>query len=353
MSVPGGGARLRLGELAERLGGRPVEGDPGLELTGVASLEDGGPGDVGFVRGARHGPALAASRIGAVIAPPDVDTGGRPTIRSLAPNLDIARAARLLAPELRPGPGVHPRAVVDPTAAVDASASVGPCAVVGARSRIGARTVLHASVTVYPDVSVGADCVIHAGAVLREGTVLGERVILQPGAVLGADGFGYEFDEEGRLEKVPQLGVVVVEDDAEIGALAAIDRARFGATRIGRGVKIDDLVMVGHNCTIGEGSAIVGQSGLAGSTTLGKRVFLMAQAGVANQATLGDGSFVGGRGGVVQDLPPGSRVYGYPAVPERAWHRAMLLLYRLPELARRLRRLERRVGVGPAPGEDA
>jgi UDP-3-O-[3-hydroxymyristoyl] glucosamine N-acyltransferase len=353
VSVPGRMARLRLGELAERLGGRSVEGDPALELTGVASLEDGGPGDVGFVRSARHQAALAGSRVGAVIAPPDVDTGGRPTIRSLAPNLDIARAARLLAPEARPASGVDPRAVVDPSAEVDPTASIGPCAVVGARSRIGARAVVHPNVTVYPDVRVGADCVLHAGAVLREGTVLGERVILQPGAVLGADGFGYEFDEAGRLEKVPQLGVVVVEDDAEIGALAAVDRARFGATRIGRGVKIDDLVMVGHNCTIGEGSAIVAQSGLAGSTTVGKRVFLMAQSGVANQATLGDGSFVGGRGGVVQDLAPGSRVYGYPAVPERAWHRAMLLLYRLPEFARRLRRLERRAGAELAPGEDA
>jgi UDP-3-O-[3-hydroxymyristoyl] glucosamine N-acyltransferase len=348
----GRGARLRLGELAERLGGRAVEGDAALELAGVASLEDGGPADLGFVRSARHTDALAKSRVGAVIAPPDVPTGGRPTIRSAAPNLDIARAARLLAPESRPAPGIHPRAVVDASAQVDASAYVGPCAVVGARSRVGPRAVIHANATLYEDVRVGANCVIHAGAVLREGTVLGERVILQPGAVLGADGFGYEFDEVGRLEKVPQLGIVVVEDDAEIGALAAVDRARFGTTRVGRGVKIDDLVMIGHNCTIGDGSAIVAQSGLAGGSVVGKRVFLMAQTGVANQATLGDGAFVGARGGVIQDLAPGSRVYGFPAVPERAWHRAMLLLYRLPELARRLRRLERRAGIASAPGEE-
>jgi UDP-3-O-[3-hydroxymyristoyl] glucosamine N-acyltransferase len=352
VAASGRGARLRLGELAERLGGRAVEGDPALELVGVASLEDGGPAELGFVRSARHADALAKSRVGAVIAPPDVVTGGRPTIRSAAPNLDIARAARLFAPDARPAAGVHPRAVVDPSAAVDATASVGACAVVGARTRVGPRAVVHPNVTLYEDVVVGADCVIHAGAVLREGTVLGERVTLQPGCVLGADGFGYEFDEVGQLEKVPQLGVVVVEDDAEIGALAAVDRARFGATRIGRGVKIDDLVMIGHNCTIGDGSAIVAQSGLAGSTVVGKRVFLMAQSGVANQATLGDGAFVGGRGGVVQDLAPGSRVYGYPAVPERAWHRAMLLLYRLPELARRVRRLEKRAGVAAAPGEE-
>lgn len=342
---------MRLGELADRLGGRPVEGDRGLELRGVASLEEGGPDELGFVRSARHLAALAASRIGAVIAPPGLATGGRATLRSPSPNLDIARAARVLAPEPRPAPGVHPRAVVDPSAQVGAEASIGPCAVVGARSRVGARSVLHANVTLYPDVTVGEDCVLHAAAVLREGTRLGDRVIVQPGAVLGADGFGYEFDERGQLEKVPQLGVVVLEDDVEIGALAAVDRARFGETRIGRGVKIDDLVMIGHNCRIGEGSAIVAQSGLAGSSVVGRRVFLMAQTGVGNQATLGDGSFVGGRGGVVQDLPPGSRVYGFPAVPERTWHRAMLLLYRLPELARRLRRLERRVGEAPVAGD--
>lgn len=344
---------MRLGELAERLGGRPVEGDPGLELRGVASLEDGGPYDLGFVRAARNAEALARSRIGAVIAPPGVATGGRPTIRSGAPNLDLARAARLLAPAPRPAPGVDPRAAVDPGAELHPDASVGPFAVVGARSRIGARSVIHPHATVYPDVRVGADCEIHAHAVLREGTVLGDRVVVQPGAVLGADGFGYEFDEAGRLEKVPQLGIVVVEDDAEIGALAAVDRARFGETRIGRGVKIDDLVMVGHNCRIGEGSAIVAQSGLAGSSVVGRRVFLMAQSGVANQVTLGDGSFVGARGGVVQDLAPGSRVYGFPAVPERTWHRAMVLLYKLPELARRLRRLERRAGLAPGKEEEA
>jgi UDP-3-O-[3-hydroxymyristoyl] glucosamine N-acyltransferase len=342
----------RLDELAERLGGRAVEGDAALVVRGVASLGEGGPEELGFLRSARHAGELAASRIGAVIAPPGVDVGGRPAIRSAAPNLDIARAARLLAPEERPAPGVHPRAVVDPAAHVHAEASIGPCAVVGARSRIGARSVVHANATVYADVRIGADCTLHAGSVVREGCLLGDRVVLQPGAVLGGDGFGYEFDERGGLEKVPQLGIVVVEDDVEIGACATVDRARFGETRIGRGVKIDNLVMIGHNCEVGEGSAIVAQSGLSGSSVVGKRVFLMAQTGVANQPTLGDGSFVGARGGVFRDLAPGSRVWGFPAVPERTWHRTMTVLHRLPELLRRVRRLERRLGAAPADPEE-
>jgi UDP-3-O-[3-hydroxymyristoyl] glucosamine N-acyltransferase len=343
---------MRLGELAERLGGRPVEGDPGFVVRGVAALDEGGPEELGFLRSARFAGELAQSRIGALIAPPGLDVGGRPAIRSPSPNLDIARAAQILAPPERPAPGVHPRAVVDPSAEVHGEASVGPCAVVGARSRIGARTVLHAGATVYPDVRIGADCVLHAGAVLREGTQLGDRVILQPGAVLGGDGFGYEFDEAGRLEKVPQLGIVVVEDDVEIGANATVDRARFGATRIGRGAKLDNLVMIAHNVQLGEGSAVVAQSGIAGSTVVGKRVFFMAQSGAANQLQIGDGCFIGVRAGVIESLPAKSRVYGFPAVSEWSWHRAVAAVTKLPELLRRVRRLERRVGATASEGEE-
>jgi UDP-3-O-[3-hydroxymyristoyl] glucosamine N-acyltransferase len=216
---------------------------------------------------------------------------------------------------------------------------------------VGARTLIHANATLYPDVRVGEDCEIHAGAVLREGTRVGDRVILHPGVVLGGDGFGYEFDEQGSFEKVPQLGVVVLEDDVEVGSNTTVDRARFGETRIGRGVKLDNLVQIAHNVRIGDGSAIVAQSGIAGSTVIGRRVFFMAQSGAANGLEIGDGAFVGVRAGVIQDLPAGSRVWGMPAVPERTWHRAMLVLYRLPEIARRLRRLERR--AGGAPPDDA
>jgi UDP-3-O-[3-hydroxymyristoyl] glucosamine N-acyltransferase len=336
---------VKLSELAERLGGRPVEGDPGREVRGVASLEDGGPDQLGFLRSAANAGALAASRIGAVIAPPGVDVGGRAAIRSPSPNLDVARAAKLLAPVARPAPGVHPRAAIDPAATVDVTASVGPGCAVGAGARVGARSVLHPNVTLYAGAAVGADCELHANVVVGEGTRIGDRVILQPGVVVGGDGFGYEFDEQGRFEKVPQLGIVVLEDDVEIGANTTVDRARFGETRIGKGVKLDNLVQIGHNSTVGDGTAIVAQSGIAGGTTIGKRVFMMAQSGAANRARIGDGTFIGVRGGVVQDTAPGSRLFGFPAVSERVWHRAMILLYRLPELFRRVRKLERALGA--------
>jgi UDP-3-O-[3-hydroxymyristoyl] glucosamine N-acyltransferase len=338
---------IRIADLAERLGGRPVEGDPDFPIHGVGSLEEGGPDDLGFLRSAEFSGALEETRIGALIAPPDLEVGGRPVIRSLMPNLDFARAAALIVPTPRPEPGVDPGAFVDPTAEVDPEASIRAQASVGARTEIGPRTVLHPNVTVCDDVRVGADCVFHPGVVVRERCVIGDRVILQPGVSIGGDGFGYEFNERGEHEKVPQLGNVVLEDDVEIGANSTVDRARLGATRIERGVKIDNLVQVGHNCVIGAHSAVVAQVGLGGSTLVGSRVFIMGQAGAAGHLTIGDGSFVAGRAGVIQDLPPGSKVWGFPAMPERRWHRSTALVARLPELLRRLRALERHLGFGP------
>jgi UDP-3-O-[3-hydroxymyristoyl] glucosamine N-acyltransferase len=322
-----------------------------VPLAGVASLESAGPADLAFVRSPRFADALARSRAGAAIVPAGIDPGARPVIRSPNPGLDFARAAGELAPPGRPEPGVHASAVVAADAHVDPTASVGALAVVGARTRIGPRSVVHAHVTLYADVQVGADCILHAGSVVREGSLLGDRVILQPGAVVGGDGFGYVLNEEGVFEKVPQLGRVVIGDDSEVGAGTTIDRATLGETRIGRAVKIDNLVMIGHNCEVGEGTSIVAQSGLAGSTVVGRRAFLMAQAASSGHLRIGDGAFVGARGGVVRDVAPGARVYGYPAVEERAWHRTVAALARLPDVLRRLRAVERRLGLRPARGE--
>jgi UDP-3-O-[3-hydroxymyristoyl] glucosamine N-acyltransferase len=336
---------VELGELAEKLGGRPVEGDPHFRVEGVATLEQGGARALGFVRGGAFAAALARSTIGAVIAPPGVEVGARPAIRTHQPSLDFARAASLLLPEPRPAPGVHPSAWVASTARVDPSASVGPRCVVGEQSEIGARSVLVASVTVQEDVRIGADCRLHAGVVIRERCRLGDRVVLQPGVVIGGDGFGYEWNERGESEKVAQVGNVVLEDDVEIGANTTVDRARIGTTRIGRGTKIDNLVMIAHNCVIGPNSLIVAQSGLAGGTVFGERVIAMAQSGFGGQLTVGEGSFVAARAGVFESLPPRSRVWGFPAQPERSWHRSVAWFARLPELAKRVRAIEKRLGL--------
>jgi UDP-3-O-[3-hydroxymyristoyl] glucosamine N-acyltransferase len=342
---------LELGELAERLGGRAVEGDPHFRIEGVATLEQGGARALGFVRGGAFAAVLARSTIGAVLAPPGVEVGKRPAIRTPQPSLDFARAAALLVPEPRPAPGVHPSAWVAATARVHPGASIGPRCVVGERCEIGARTVLTASVTVQDDVSIGADCRLHAGVVIRERCRLGDRVVLQPGVVIGGDGFGYEFNERGESEKVPQVGNVVIEDDVEIGANSTVDRARLGSTRIGRGTKIDNLVMIAHNCVIGPHSLIVAQSGLAGGTVFGERVIAMAQSGFGGQLTVGDGSFVAARAGVIENVPPRSRVWGFPAQPERAWHRSVAWLARLPELGKRVRALEKKLGLRASEAE--
>jgi UDP-3-O-[3-hydroxymyristoyl] glucosamine N-acyltransferase len=302
------------------------------------------------VRSARWAEAAAGSRAGALIVPPGVDAGARPAIVSPNPGLDFARAVALLRPEPRPAPGPHPAAWLDPSAQLDPTASVGAGAVVGARARIGARTILHPRVVLYPDVEIGADCQIHAGCVLREGTRVGDRVLLQPGVVLGGDGFGYAFDEQGEPEKIPQVGIVVVEDDVEIGANTTVDRAALGQTRIRRGAKIDNLVQIAHNCDIGEAAVIIAQSGLAGSTIVERGAMLMAQSGSAGHLRIGERAFVGTRAGLMRDVPAGGRVWGTPQMEERQFHRVVVGWIRLPELLRRVRAIEKRLGIGGRDG---
>ena len=335
---------IRLADLAAELG-RKVEGDAEVWIDGVAPLRTAGPGDLSFARGTQFAACLAATRAGAVIAPSEMDSGGRPTIRSPDPGLDFARAARRIAPQDQPPPGVHPTSTIAEAARVDPTASIGPACVVGTGSSVGPRSVLAANVTLYADVRIGADCIVHAGCVLREGTVVGDRVILHPGVVLGADGFGYARSAEGRYEKMPQVGRVMLEDDVEIGANTTVDRGTLGDTVIGCGVKIDNLVQIGHNCELRENVIIVAQAGLAGSTVVERGAIIMAQAGAAGHLTIGEGAFVGPQSGVHKDVAAGVRVHGSPQREERLFHRLMAALGRLPDLIQRIRAIERRLGL--------
>jgi len=318
----------------------------------VASLEDAGPSDLGFVRSDTYAEALASSRAGAVIMPHGMDAAGRPALRSPNPGLDFARAVALIEPTPRPDPGIHPAAHVAPGARVDPTASVGPRAAVGEGAEIGARTIVHANATVYHGAVVGQDCMLHSGCVVREGCRLGDRVILQPGSVIGGDGFGYVPDERGRPEKVPHIGGVVVEDDVEVGANATIDRGTLGDTRIGRGTKIDNLVQIGHNCDVGEDVLIVAQSGLSGSTVIGDGAMLMAQSGVTHGANVGERAFVASRTGVVRTVPDGGRTSGFPNTPHAEQNRMLAALRRLPGLIVRMRAVERKLGIRAKRGAD-
>ena len=335
---------IQLGAVASFLG-RKVEGDDRVVLTGVASLEEAGEGDLAFVRSVNYQERARASGATALIVPEGVEAGERPVIRSPSPGLDFARAARRLVPVSHGAPGVHPSAVVGANASVHPSARVGAKAVIGSECRVGAHTEVHSHSVLYPGVVLGEDCQIHAGVILGENTEVGSRVVIHPGVVIGADGFSYMKNDRGRLEKFPQLGRVVIEDDVEIGANSTIDRGALSETRIRCGAKIDNMVHIAHNCDVGEDVIIAAQTGLSGSTRVGRGAILMGQVGSAGHLRVGEGAFVGTRAGLHRDVPDGVRVWGSPQMEERAWHRSVAALSRLPDLLRRLRAVEKRLGL--------
>jgi UDP-3-O-[3-hydroxymyristoyl] glucosamine N-acyltransferase len=333
-------ARVRLGDLASQLGLR-LDGDPELEVSGVASLDDATADDLVFVRAASFASRLDGSPARAVVAPVGLEVGARSALRSSDPSRDFYRAARILVPEPAILAGIHPTAVVASDARIDPSASIGATCVVGARAEVGPRTVLHPGVVLYDSARVGADCVLHARCVIAAASVLGDRVVLQPGVVIGGEGFGYVGQEGGGLAKIHNVGRVWIEDDVEIGANSTVDRGTLGDTRVGRGTKIDNLVQIGHNCTLGERCIVVAQAGIAGSTVLEEGVVLLAQAGIAGHKRIGARALIGPQSGVHKDVPAGARVLGTPQRLERAFHREMAALSRLPDLLRRVRALER------------
>ncbi len=332
---------MKLRELAGRLGCELL-GDGEVELRGVGGLDQAGPGDLSFLANPRYAPQLLTTRASAVIVGKDTPSS-LPRLIADNPYLAFAQAVGLLLPAQPPAPGVDPSAVVHPSAVLGAGVHVAARAVVGARARIGARTILHPNVVLYEDAVVGEDCVLHAGVQLREHCRLGDRVVIQNGAVIGADGFGFVRDREGRYHKIPQIGVVVIEDDVEIGALSAVDRASLGETRIGRGSKLDNLVQVGHSVSVGADSVLCAQVGIAGSSRLGRNVTLAGQVGVADHVTVGDGVIATAQSGVPSAVEAKTIISGYPAIENRAWLKASAIFARLPELQRRLRELEKKL----------
>jgi UDP-3-O-[3-hydroxymyristoyl] glucosamine N-acyltransferase len=328
-----------LRELAARLG-CSVRGDGDVEVLRVRGIEEAEPGDLTFVANPRYKSHLAETRASAVIVAAELETA-LPCLVSSNPYLAFAKAVALLHPPETPRPGVHPSAQVDTSAELGEGVHVGALAVVGPRARIGARSVLHPHVVVYSDVELGEDCLLHSGVQVREGCRLGRRVIVQNGAVIGADGFGFAKDEAGCYHKIGQLGIVVIEDDVEIGALTAIDRAALKETRIGRGTKIDNLVQIGHSVSVGHDSVLAGQVGVAGSAQIGDHVTLAGQVGVAGHLTVGDGVIATAQTGIPNSVEPGLMISGYPAIENRAWLKASAVFARLPELQKRIRELER------------
>ncbi len=320
-------------------------GDGTAAITGVASVEEARPGDLVFAESARYLELALRSRATAILAPLEAGQLGlaaKPLILVAAPRLAFVKTLEAFAPPLEITPGI------DPTAQIGQNADFGPDVHLGAHVSVGANVTLGRGVILLPGARVGDDCaigddtILHPNVVLYPRVRIGRRCLLHAGCVLGADGFGY-VPVGTALRKVPQLGVVEVGDDVEIGANTCIDRAKTGATVIGSGTKIDNLVHVGHNVTIGFSTIIIAQTGIAGSVTIGNGVILAGQAGVKDHVTIGDGARVGAQGGVISDVPAGVTVSGYPARPHRDKMREHAATAALPEYLKRIRDLERRL----------
>lgn len=339
-----------LAELAALVGGE-VSGDGSLPITGVAPLEAAGPGQLSFFANRKYRAAFEGSGAAAVVVEQDEEVpAGRTVLRAPGAYLAFARISALFNPPAPVRPGVSPQAAVHPTARVDPTAEVGPFVSVGPGAVVGPRTVLHAGVQLGADVRVGADCLLYQNVVVRERCQLGDRVALQPGCVIGSDGFGYALDLAGdgqgpRHFKVPQAGNVVVEDDVEIGANSCVDRATLGTTRICRGAKIDNLVQVAHNVVVGPLSILASQVGISGSTRLGMGVVCWGQAGLVGHLTIGDRANVAAQAGVAHDLAPGERVAGSPAKNDVAWARNSAVFDRLVDMRRELKALQKQVAA--------
>jgi UDP-3-O-[3-hydroxymyristoyl] glucosamine N-acyltransferase len=334
-------ATVRLGVLAERIGCR-LDGDGAIDVAAIRALDEAGPADLTFLTDAKRVALVSTSRAAAVILPDSAPAVDRPALRTPTPHLALARALAELHPAARVAAGIHPSATVAADARVDAGASIGPLCVISSGAEIGAGTVLDAQVFVGANVRIGRDSRIFPHVTLREGTQLGARVTVHAGAVIGADGFGYAR-EGARYVKIPQIGRVVLEDDVEIGANVTIDRATLGATRIGRGTKIDNLVQIAHNVQVGEDTVIVAQVGIAGSSQIGSRVTLAGQVGVVDHVRIGDDVVVGAQAGVANDIPPRTVALGSPAVPHLEFKRQLAATARLPLLGKTLRALEERL----------
>jgi len=336
---------MKLRDLAAALGCE-LKGTGDLEITGVAGMERAGPTELTFLANPTYAHKVKHSRAGAILVSKLMEPATHEMVQVISANpyLDFARALELFYQPPRPAPGVHPMASVATSARIGENTSIGAFAVVGENAIIGKNAVLHPHVVIYEGARIGDDFYAHSHSVVREFCQVGHRVILQNGAVVGGDGFGFAKRADGTHYKIVQSGVTVIEDDVEIQTLTSVDRATVGETRVRRGAKIDSLVQVGHACEVGEDNIICAQTGLAGSTVLKKNVLLAGQVGVSGHLTIHDNAIIYAQSGIGGDVPAGAVMSGSPAFEAREWLRAITAFPKLPEILKRLRELERRVG---------
>jgi len=340
---------MKLAELAQKLSCR-LDGPPDLEIDGVAGIEHAGPGQLTFLANRKYFALLKTTRASAVLVEENIsierDASQPPlaALRSPNPYLAFAKAIELFYQAPRYAPGIHSTAIIASTAKIGPGAHIGPYCYIDEEVEIGGNAVLHSFVSVYRGAKIGDNFFAHGHAVVREFCRIGNRVILQNGVVIGGDGLGFAKQKDGTWYKMAQSGPAVLEDDVEVQANACVDRATVGETRIGRGTKLDDLVLVGHASQVGSNTMLCGQVGLAGSTKIGDHCILAGQVGTAGHLTVGDGTVITAQSGVPNDVPAQALYSGYPAVDNRRWLKMMAALNMLPDLQKRVRELESEVG---------
>ena len=325
--------------------GAELRGDAELEVTGLKGIEEAGRSEVTFVANPRYAALARTTQAAAVLVEPGFQEISTATLRLENPYLAFSRALGFFyQPPVYPA-GVHPTAVIDISAEIGQGAHVGAFVVVGPEVRLGSHATLLPHVVLYPGVQVGDHFFAHAHAVVRENCILGDHVTLENGAIVGADGFGFAKNELGHWEKIPQSGPVRIGNRVDVQANACIDRATVGMTEIGDGSKVDNLVQIGHGSKVGENTLVCAQTGLAGSSVIGNNVILAGQTGIANHCAVGDGVILTAQSAVSHDVPAGKVISGSPGFDNRVWLRAVTIFQRLPELLRRLDRVERKLAA--------
>ncbi len=344
---------MKLGELATRLGAE-LRGDAELEVTGIKGIEEAGPTEITFVANPKYAGLARTTRAAAVIVEPEFQEISAATLRMKNPYHAFSRALGIFyQPPAYPA-GIHPTAVIDPTAEIGPGAHIGAYVVIGPNVRLGPNATLLPHVVLYPGVQAGSHFFAHAHSVVRENCIVGDNVTLENGAIVGADGFGFSKNDLGQWEKIPQSGPVRLGNRVDVQANATVDRATVGSTEIGDGTKIDNLVQIGHGSRVGQDSLVCAQTGLAGSSIIGNNVILAGQVGIAGHCSVGDGVILTAQSAVSHDVPPGKMISGSPGFDNRTWLRSTALFQRLPELAKRLDRLEKQVlAQSPAPPADS
>jgi UDP-3-O-[3-hydroxymyristoyl] glucosamine N-acyltransferase len=333
---------MTLGELASQLG-CTLEGPSHLEITGVAGLDEAGPNELSFLSNPKYFRKLKTTRAAAAIVGKDVKAEGRTVLRTENPYLTFAKALEIFHPPHRPPVGIHPTAVIAPDVKLGRNPSIGPYVVVEEGVEIGDDCVLKSFAVIYRGAKIGHRFLAHSHAVVREGVVIGDDVILQNGAVVGGDGFGFAKQADGSYYKIVQAGSLVVENNVEVQSNACVDRASVGESRLRRGVKVDNLVQVGHGSDVGENTLLCGQVGLAGSSKIGKNVVLAGQVGVAGHLTIGDNVIATAQSGIPNDVEPNKVISGYPAIDNTLWLKCAAVYLRLPELYATVRKLSKLV----------